>query len=473
MKVGEARLAAPTRPQGLRPVTRAESRAHQAYEVLRHELLFGPLRTVDRLVEHELARRYDMSRTPVREALQRLSLAGFVAPLVNGGFVRRRLTRRDIREIFQVRRLLEAHAVQALALPIPPEVLDSLERQATRSGGQVEDQAFHSSLVKAASNRTLARAWQWLNDLLAGHPFFAPESERIPQKVPGHDSVVLALREKNARLASERLMEHLRAAESQFLSLVELPVPMRQVADRTVGRRSRQQVDIAKTARRSLSDAAYEELRSAILDGRLAGGNPVAETMVGARLGISRTPVRRALQRLELEGYLERDPSGRLVVHRPSIEEIGEVYVLRELLEGYAARLAAERIADRELNELETLVGQDREAQEQGRIDRLAEINRQFHGLVIMASRNRTLHELAVDLRDRLYGGLTAFAVRDPKDRARFVEEHRMILALLREGEAERADSLVRTHLVKSRERSLAGLHSQQRASLAAGNSAG
>ncbi len=459
--------------KALHPVTRGESRAHQAYELLRHELLFGPLRDVDRLVENELAKRYQMSRTPVREALQRLALGGFVSALANGGFVRRRLTRRDIREIFEVRRLLEDYAVQSLARSRRPGALAAAELEAENADGHGQTHRFHARLIEVSGNRTLVRLWQWLNDLLTSYELLTTKSEQETRVLPSHESVILAVRENNAGVASECIRKHLAEAEAQFLRMMEPFVPMRQRIQQALVRLPEEGSELPTRTRRSLSDATYQEVRSAILDGRLGAGQPIVEASAGAHLGISRTPVRRALQRLELEGYLEREPSGRLVVHLPSIEEVTEIYAMRELIEGYAARLAGERISDRELSELEILMEQDREAQKRGSIERLAQINRRFHGLVIMASRNRTLHELAVDLRDRLYGGLTAFAVRGPRDRAEFVEEHGMILAFLDQKEPEQVEQLVRRHIAKSRERSIADLHSQQLASSAVTKSAG
>src|SRR6202008_907717 len=101
----------------------------------------------------------------------------------------------------------------------------------------------------------------------------------------------------------------------------------------------------------------------------------VVEAELAAMLGVSRTPVREALRRCELEGYLARDKAGRLVVSRPTPEEIRQLFLVRELLEGYAARKAAQRISTAELAHLDELVQNDLDALRQDATDRLAAIN--------------------------------------------------------------------------------------------------
>lgn len=212
-------------------------------------------------------------------------------------------------------------------------------------------------------------------------------------------------------------------------------------------------------SRSSLADAAYAELRSAILAGDLAPGTTIVETDVASLLDVSRTPVREALRRLELEGYLERQPGGRLSVHSYTDREIRDLFLVRGLLEGYAARLAATRIADGELDELERLLERDMEALREHEIDELAALNDQIHGVVLEASRNRTLRDLVANLRERIHG-LGAFAVGAGEDQHRFVEEHARMVGLLREGDAEAVEDLAREHVQKARDVLLDGLES-------------
>lgn len=213
--------------------------------------------------------------------------------------------------------------------------------------------------------------------------------------------------------------------------------------------------------RSSLADAAYAELRSAIVGGRLSPGAAVVETELAQMLGVSRTPVREALLRLELEGYLVRQAGGRLVVHAYTRKEILDMFLVRETLEGHAARMAASRISDAELEELEGILDEDVEAFRHHRIDQLAVLNDRIHGLIIEASRNRTLRELVGDLRERGHG-LALFAVGGGQDQHRFVEEHTAMGRLLREGDGESLEALMRAHVRHARDMLLDGLDGER-----------
>jgi DNA-binding GntR family transcriptional regulator len=218
--------------------------------------------------------------------------------------------------------------------------------------------------------------------------------------------------------------------------------------------------------RPSLADQVYAELRSAIASGDLTPGSPVVEAALAAMLSVSRTPVREALRRCELEGYLMRDSGGRLYVYRPTAEEMRQVFVCRELLETYALRLAVERISDEELARLDELVAADRRALEADAMDDLAALNEQIHGLLVTASRNRTLESLMHGLTGRAYG-LRMFAVGGADERARFVDDHARLARLVRDGDAAAGEALIRSHLAAARDLLAAGL---EEASVASGS---
>jgi DNA-binding GntR family transcriptional regulator len=212
-------------------------------------------------------------------------------------------------------------------------------------------------------------------------------------------------------------------------------------------------------SRESLADQAYLELRSAIAGGALAPESPVVESALAGMLNISRTPVREALRRCELEGYLKRVDGGRLVVHRPTAAEMRDLFFVREQLETYAVRLAAERISDEELALLDELIAADRRALKAQDVEELASLNEQIHGLIVRASRNRTLDALMSGLPGQAYG-LHTFAVGSEDDRNRFVDQHSELARLLRNGQADAAEALIRGHLGTVRDLLVAGLAS-------------
>ena len=213
-------------------------------------------------------------------------------------------------------------------------------------------------------------------------------------------------------------------------------------------------------SRASLADRAYEELRSAIVGGRLVPGTLVVETDLAEMLGVSRTPVREALLRLELEGYLVQQQGGRLAVHWHTRKSLDDLFLVRETLEGYAAQLAAARISDRELGQFDNLIEADLDAFRHRRIDQLATLNEQIHGLILEASRNRTLRDLVASLRERIHG-LALFAVGRGEDQHRFVQDHTEMARLLREGDGVAAAALMRHHIRSAEEVLLQGLESE------------
>lgn len=212
-------------------------------------------------------------------------------------------------------------------------------------------------------------------------------------------------------------------------------------------------------SRSSLASQAYAEVRAAIIDGRLGAGSTIVEVEVASMLGISRTPVRQALRRLELEGRLERDERGRLFVHGLTRAEVVDLFTVRRLLEGYSARLAAHRISDEELERLERLLLADVEASRRGDAEGLAQSNERLHDLVLEASRSRALVAIVRELRGRVYG-LNAFAVGGDEHRRTFLREHTLMVRLLREGDATGVERLIHDHLGLAQELVAEGLES-------------
>src|ERR1044072_5073449 len=108
---------------------------------------------------------------------------------------------------------------------------------------------------------------------------------------------------------------------------------------------------------RNQSDYAYQQVRAMIMSGELPPGTRLKEADLAERLEISRTPVREALKRLINERLVSRDDLGGGAVHVPTPRDLDDIYLIREVLEGLAGRLAAYRVSDAELARLEANVG--------------------------------------------------------------------------------------------------------------------
>ncbi|HEY9537917.1 MAG TPA: GntR family transcriptional regulator, partial [Kiloniellaceae bacterium] len=139
----------------------------------------------------------------------------------------------------------------------------------------------------------------------------------------------------------------------------------------------------------SLADQAYEGLLAAIGEGRLRPGDRVRETALAAELGISRTPIREALQRLARDGLVRLDARNGARIVELSLDAIQELYDLREILEGSTARLAALGASANNLQRLNAIL--DREAAHLDNPPALAKLNKLYHQTLCEAASNRYL----------------------------------------------------------------------------------
>jgi DNA-binding GntR family transcriptional regulator len=140
----------------------------------------------------------------------------------------------------------------------------------------------------------------------------------------------------------------------------------------------------------SRADEVYESLRNRILSGELRPNDRLIEQTIAAEAGVSRTPVREALHRLEVDGLVES--KGRsVVVAGLSAEDLSELCTVRESLEGLAARLAALARSDIDVGTLERLVGDGEEAAADDDVARFVDINHVFHEVIWASGRNRYL----------------------------------------------------------------------------------
>ncbi len=159
-----------------------------------------------------------------------------------------------------------------------------------------------------------------------------------------------------------------------------------------------------EAVRRTLSagERAYQELREQILDGRFAAGEHLPEVTLAAKVGVSRTPVREALQRLETDGLVEFKRNHGAVVRAMPAEEIDQIFALRAELESFAVGLVAETISDEDLMKLEGLCArmEAEAAKEPPDLTRIARINKIFHTTIIALSGNLYLSRFAANLVD-------------------------------------------------------------------------
>ncbi len=191
---------------------------------------------------------------------------------------------------------------------------------------------------------------------------------------------------------------------------------------------------------------AYTLILDAIDEGVYRPGDRLVESELAERFGVSRTPVREALQRLETQQMLARD--GRsLIVASLDHNQLAELYIVRAELEALAAQLAAKHAAPEEVRVLQNMIDEDR-----GQLDdpeALSRANRRFHHQIHLASHNRYLvQQLDLVHRSMALLATTSLAVKGRGEAA--LDEHQAIVDAIREGNGDAAASALRAHISRA-----------------------
>ncbi|MGH1367506.1 MAG: GntR family transcriptional regulator [Maritimibacter sp.] len=191
---------------------------------------------------------------------------------------------------------------------------------------------------------------------------------------------------------------------------------------------------------------AYELILDAIDAGIYQPGDRMVESELADRFGVSRTPIREALQRLETQRLLSRD--GRsLIVASLDHNQLAELYAVRAELEGLAARLAAQHAAPEEVKVLRDMVEEDRRLVNDSRA--LARANRRFHRQIHLASHNRYLIQ-QLDLVHRTMALLATTSLAAEGRSQTAIGEHDAIVAAIEARDPAGADDALRAHISKA-----------------------
>lgn len=211
----------------------------------------------------------------------------------------------------------------------------------------------------------------------------------------------------------------------------------------------RKLVPIKLDGYKPLRDVVFENLRDAIITQVLKPGERLMEIQLADEMGVSRTPVREAIRKLELEGLVVMVPRKGAYVAGVSMKDIHEVYEVRSALEMLAVTLAAERITDEELNALEQQVlrESEEEAKKDGSdLDNIIYIDSSFHDIIYQAARNQRLVQFVNILQEQLQRFRAASLARPGRSKTA-LEEHKKIVEALSERNGELASKLAQEHI--------------------------
>ncbi|MDA9543943.1 transcriptional regulator [Bradyrhizobium sp. CCBAU 45321] len=200
---------------------------------------------------------------------------------------------------------------------------------------------------------------------------------------------------------------------------------------------------IARGGGVALGEAVFRSLCEALQAGSYRAGDRLREEEVARRLKVSRTPVREALGRLAARGFVAPAGGRGLIVRNLDISEVLELYAMREIMEGAAARLAAEHASPPEIDALRDIEQAFVEANDAAEMARL---NRGFHETICRAARNRYLDNASRELQDwiALLGPTTFTVTGRPRTSH---GEHQAIIAAIAARDGDKAEQLARAHI--------------------------
>ena len=202
-------------------------------------------------------------------------------------------------------------------------------------------------------------------------------------------------------------------------------------------------------------ESTYDYLKEKLLSGRFKPGERLTEEHLASGLGVSRTPVREALHKLEREGLVKPLETRGFCVAWDSREEMEELFDIRSVLEGYALRCVCESISEKNLNALEGFIQKAEHELTQEKIDKIFHYNTQFHDTLHgLVSHKPRFHDMMADMRK--------YVLRYRKDTLqtldgakRSIEGHRKIMLALRLKDPDLCERIMREHIRESKEDAL------------------
>ena len=195
-----------------------------------------------------------------------------------------------------------------------------------------------------------------------------------------------------------------------------------------------------------LRDVVFQTLRQAILRGELEPGERLMEIHLAERLGVSRTPIREAIRKLELEGLVVMIPRRGAVVASITEKDLKDVLEVRQTLELLAAEVACERITPELLEELRTAASEFHRLKNSQDVTELAAADVRFHDIIYEATGNARLINILNNLREQMYRYRLEY-LKDKGIHERLNKEHQEIYRGIKNGDKEAVRTVIREHI--------------------------
>lgn len=195
-----------------------------------------------------------------------------------------------------------------------------------------------------------------------------------------------------------------------------------------------------------LRDVVFNTLREAILKGDLEPGERLMELDLARKLGVSRTPIREAIRKLELEGLVKMAPRKGAEVAEITLDDLTDVLEVRKNLEDLAVELSCKKATAEDIEQMRICHENFREALNSENLTVMAEADEAFHNVIYKTTRNRRLIQILNNLREQMYRYRLEY-IKDKNKRKTLVEEHAKILETISNRNAEEAKKAIRTHI--------------------------
>ena len=200
--------------------------------------------------------------------------------------------------------------------------------------------------------------------------------------------------------------------------------------------------------RKSAGEHIFEHLKQAIIRGDIPPGSRMVETRIAETMGVSRTPVREAIHKLEREGLLTKKAHSGFSVAGVTREDIEECFGIRAVLEGYAARLATVNHTQEQLKPLIHANDVFQQYLEQDNLEALPKVNTELHGIIYELSGSPKLIKMINDIREQILRFRTMI-LRDRTMARESHKDHSDMLAMMQERREDEVEKLVREHILR------------------------
>ncbi len=202
----------------------------------------------------------------------------------------------------------------------------------------------------------------------------------------------------------------------------------------------------------SLGEKVFYQLRDEIISGKIVEGEKLVEVQLAKKLDVSRTPVREALRRLEKEGFIKVTPHVGAFIKVVTEKDIEEYLEVREALETKAIQLACIKQNKECIHKLEIIQNKMRKIIDDNRVERMAQLDEQFHEYIFLATENDLLYRTFHNIRDQMYRYRVLY-LKNEVNHKKIVDEHDLILAAIKSEDIESGEKYIYKHIKNQKQK--------------------